>query len=244
MPLFTDGPISSIEDLRGHDTQLLEVANMEHIDVTRKLAQAQEEVAIDLAVMLSRITLPARIANVVVTPPLKLWHTFRSLEKVYRDAFNSQLNDRYAGKRDEYHEMAKWAHERVMQSGVGMTADPIPQAPTPTVQAAPGGVANGTYYVSTAWTNARGEEGASSIPATIMVAGSSFEVLHGAAPGNAKGWHVYVGSSPQGLLRQDGAVLALGVAWRQTDTLAAGRLAGTGQAVGFVQAVPRLMHRG
>ncbi len=47
--------------------------------------------------------------RVVVTPPLKLWHMFLSLEMVYRDAYNSQLNDRYAGKRDEFHGMVKWA---------------------------------------------------------------------------------------------------------------------------------------
>ena len=45
-----------------------------------------------------------RSRQVVVTPPLKLWHTFRTLEMVYGDAYNSQLNDRYAGKRDEFHE--------------------------------------------------------------------------------------------------------------------------------------------
>ena len=42
MALFTDGPISSIEDLRGHDTQIVEIANVEGIDVTKKLALAQE----------------------------------------------------------------------------------------------------------------------------------------------------------------------------------------------------------
>ena len=47
---------------------------------------------------------PAGCENVVVTPALKLWHTYRALEMVYGDAYNSQLNDRYAGKRDQFHE--------------------------------------------------------------------------------------------------------------------------------------------
>ena len=45
MALFTDGPISSIEDLRGTTPQLLDVASAEGIDVTRKLALAQDEIA-------------------------------------------------------------------------------------------------------------------------------------------------------------------------------------------------------
>src|SRR4051794_32143161 len=194
MALFLDGPISSIEDLRGHDTQLLEVANIEGIDVTRKLTQAQEEIAIDVAVMLEGVRSAARIAQVVVTLPLKLWHTYRTLEMVYHDAFNSQLNDRYAGRRDQYHELAKQAHERVIQSGLGMAADAVPQAGSPAVHTVAGGLADGTYYVAAAWTNGAGEEGASSAPTKITVSGSSFDAQHGDAPANAKGWHVYVGS--------------------------------------------------
>jgi hypothetical protein len=125
MALFTDGAIASIEDLRGHDTQLLNVATVEGIDVTRKLALAREELGVEVAGLLEQAMLsgqlgaPPAIEQVVVTPPLKLWHIFRTLEMCYRDAYNSQLNDRYAGKRDEYREMAKWAHHQVVQSGLG-----------------------------------------------------------------------------------------------------------------------------
>src|SRR6516164_5839448 len=108
MALFTDGDVSSIEDLRGYDTQLLDVANTEGIDVTRKLKLAQDEIAAEITAMLSRrawFKAPLDPGRVVVTPPLKLWHMFLSLELVYRDAYRSQLNDRYAGKRDEFRGM-------------------------------------------------------------------------------------------------------------------------------------------
>src|SRR5689334_16859492 len=182
MALFNDGPVSSIEDLQGHDTQLLEVANTEGIDVTRKLTLAQEELSLELRVMLARISGPVELASttsvpsldhVVVTPPLKLWHTLRTLELVYRDAYNSQLNDRYAGKRDEYRSLAQWAYEKVVQNGIGMSQDPLPQAARPVLQAAAGSIADGMYYVSTAWTNGAGEEGAASLPATIKVSGGT-----------------------------------------------------------------------
>ncbi|MBS1857122.1 MAG: hypothetical protein JST11_17255 [Acidobacteria bacterium] len=254
MALFTDGTVSTIEDLHGLDTQLLDVASVEGIDVSRKLSLARDEVQLELEALLGRMSwqpydpVPANvrtwIARVVVTPPLKLWHSYRTLEMVYQDAYHSQLNDRYAGRRDEYHEMAKWAYDKVLQSGVGMAADPIPQAPAPAVRAVAGELSDGTYYVGASWTNAAGEEGACSLPATIATAGSTFAVTHGDAPANATGWNVYVGAGPQSLLRQNGAVLGLGVTWTQTNALASGKAAGTGQAAGYVQQVERLMDRG
>jgi hypothetical protein len=48
MALFTDGPASNIEDLAAHDSQLLTIAKSEGIDVTVKLALAQEAVGIEL----------------------------------------------------------------------------------------------------------------------------------------------------------------------------------------------------
>ena len=243
MALFTDGPISSIEDLRGHDSQILEVTNVEGIDVTRKLVLAQEEVAVDLVSLLQRVAPGTGIERVVVTPPLKLWHTYRALEMVYRDAYHSQLNDRYAGRRDEYHEMAKWARDKAIQSGVGMASDPIPQAETPDAQAVSGGLEDGTYYVGVSWTNPAGEEGVCSIPTVITTAGSSFEVRHGSAPANVTGWHIYVGRSPQEMLRQNGTPLAVGAVWTE-NVFSIGLAAGDGQKPGYVQAIARLIERG
>jgi len=249
MALFTDGAIASIEDLRGHDTQLLNVATVKGIDVTRKLALAREELGVEVAGLLEQAMLsgqlgaPPAIEQVVVTPPLKLWHIFRTLEMCYRDAYNSQLNDRYAGKRDEYREMAKWAHHQVVQSGLGIAADPVVQAAIPDVRAAAGGLADGAYYVAVAWTNAAGEEGASSIPTMIQVSGSSFAV-ETTAPPNVKGWTVYCGTDPVAMTLQSGT-LAPGQSWVQPDTLSrTGRLAGSGQIPTFRLPVPRTIQRG
>jgi hypothetical protein len=250
MALFTDGAIASIEDLRGHDTQLLNVATVEGIDVTRKLALAQEELGVEVAALLGQAMLsgqlsaPPAIGQVVVTPPLKLWHIFQTLEMFYRDAYNSQLNDRYAGKRDEYREMAKWAREQVVQNGLGIAADPVVQAATPDVRAAAGGLADGAYYVSVAWTNAAGEEGSSSIPTMIQVSGSSFAV-QATAPANVKGWNVYCGTDPAAMTLQNATTLAPGQVWVQPDTLSTtGRLAGDGQTPTFRLPVPRTIQRG
>jgi hypothetical protein len=64
----------------------------------------------------------------VVTPPLQLWHVFQTLMLVYQDAYFNQLNDRYKGKRDQFQQLAKWAMDKLIQTGIGIVADPIPQA--------------------------------------------------------------------------------------------------------------------
>ena len=253
MALFIDGPASSIEDLQGHDTQLTDVANVEGIDVTRKLALAQEEISLELTALLDRLKGPQSrltmmgpgIGQVVVTPPLKLWHTFRSLELVYRDAYNSQLNDRYAGRRDEYHELAKWAYEKLIQNGIGVAQDPIPQAAGPILTAAPGVLADGTYYVAVSWTNQAGEEGASSRPVTITTASCTFAVRPASAPSNAAGWNVYAGVSPTGLVLQNTSPVALDGTWtQQTALVMVGTAASAGQAPNYMRPAPQILQRG
>jgi len=254
MALFNDGPASSIEDLSGHDSQLLDVAKTEEIDVTRKLELAHEEIGVELGTLLSRLNVGvdlgvpvsgAGIDQVVVTAPLKLWHTFRALELVYRDAYYSQLNDRYARKRDEYHELAAWAHEKLIQSGIGIAQDPIARAAAPAVSAAPGALADGTYYVAAAWINRAGEEGASSPPVQITTSGSTFAAQCVQAPANAGGWNVYAGTSPAVLLLQNVCPLPIGQGWMQPSALGtASRQAGTGQAPSYMRQAPRILQRG
>jgi hypothetical protein len=188
MALFTDGPVSSIEDLTAQDSQLLDVASTEGIDIAQKLELAQEDVGMELTVLLSKLSfadqpfwmapLPS-LGSVAVTPALKRWHTYLALEMVYRDAYNSQLNDRYAGKRDQFHQMAQWACEKLVQTGVGLVLRPVPKAATPQVTAIPGALADGTYYVSMAWVSACGEEGASATPAAITIAASTLQIQPG-----------------------------------------------------------------
>jgi len=249
MALFNDGPPSNMEDLQGHDTQLLEVAGVEGIDVTRKLALAQEELAAELTTMLSRLSGPMSgapaLSQVVVTPTLKLWHAFRTLELVYRDAHHSQLNDRYAGKRDDYRELAAWARGKLIQNGIGIAQDPVAQAAPPALETAPGALADGVWYVSAAWTNHAGEEGAGSHPATIATTGGSFRVLPAVAPANARGWNIYAGTSPGSMTRQNASPLRLGETWTQPGTLVtAGQLAGAGQEPGYLRPAPRMLQRG
>jgi len=254
MALFTDGPPSSIESLAGLDSQLLSVASTEGIDVRRKLELAHEEIGLDLDALLKRLRSADRLMwaavkpsleNVIVTTALKLWFAYRTLELVYSDAYNSQLNDRYMGKRDQFHQMAVSHRERLMEAGAGMASIPVPRAMTPVLAAAPGSLPDNIYYVTAAWVNRVTEEGASAIPAAIATASSSFSAQIGPAPANATGWNVYVGMDPDSTALQNSSPLEIGAAWVQPVWITAtGRKPGCGQAPSYVQALTRILQRG
>jgi hypothetical protein len=255
MALFTDGTPSCILDLTARDTQLLNVAVAEGIDVTQKLVLAQDELALELGTMLSRtsfhdqalcLTLQPDLGSVVVTPPVKLWHTLRALELVYADAYCSQLNDRYAGKRDQFRHMAERAFEKLIETGIGMAACPVPQAASPIVVPVPGpALPDDTYFVTVAWVSGQGEEGASAIPAAVTTSAGTLSVRLGPPPRNAASWNVYVGTAPDIMSLQNPSPLALGQLWLQPDTLqTGGRAPGSGQSPSFIQPVPRLIQRG
>ena len=178
MALFTDGALSTIEELAGHDSQLLTVATVEGIDVTKKMELAQTELGIELETLLERRLLE----RVVATPPMRLWHAYRSLEMVYQDAYNCQLNDRYANKRDEFRDLARWAMDRLVRLGVGVTEHPMAKAAEPVVTLTPGPLLDGTYYVTMSWENAAGEEGLCADVVGVTTVGSTFVVSGKRAP--------------------------------------------------------------
>jgi hypothetical protein len=252
MALFTDGPISCIEDLTAQDSQLLSVASVEGIDTAQKIAIAQEQMAMDLSTALNRASRGeiwmaprAQLSMVVVTPPLKLWHTARALELIYMDAYNSQLNDRYAGKRNQFHELAGWAYSKLAEIGVGIAAMPVAKANVPFISTMPGALSDGVYYASIAWMNRAGEEGEASTLATVSTTSSTFLIQAGTPPANAAGWNVYAGISSDAMYRQNNSQLQAGQTWQQPSPLVQrGTLPGKGQKPTYLHALPRIVQRG
>src|SRR6267378_3798937 len=184
MALFTDGPISTTDQLVAHDSSVLDVSNGEGIDLTAKLALAQEELGVQLGATLAGTRLSSSwsymwpgasigsevlLDSIVTTPALRLWHTFHTLALVYRDAYNNQLNDRYAGRWTEYKELAKWASDILFRNGIGIATDPIPIAAVPTLGSVNGPLSETTYFVQVSWMNPNGEEGTPSRLASLMV---------------------------------------------------------------------------
>jgi len=254
MALFTDGSVSGLDDLIAQDAQLFDVASVEGIDVTRKMALAQDELGLQLVTMLGRLTFvdqpmwlapQASLSRVVVTPGLKLWHTYRALEMVYSDAYNSQLNDRYGAKRDQFHHMAQWASDKLAEIGVGIVTKPVPQAATPQLTAIAGNLPDGTYYVTMAWVNSAGEEGAGAVPAVITLAASALQVQPEAPPQNAAAWNLYAGDAGATMVVQNISPIAAGQIWQQTAPFVqAGRKPGSGQPPTYLKPTPRVIQRG
>ncbi|HEY7387134.1 MAG TPA: hypothetical protein VH640_01410 [Bryobacteraceae bacterium] len=254
MALFIDGCISGLDDLAAQDSQLLDIASEESINVTQKMALAQETIGLDLVSLLRGgessgrplwLTPEPCLDQVAVTPALRLWHTYLTLELVYRDAYSDQLNDRYGAKRDQFHLLAEAARERLIELGLGIVTEPVRQAATPQLMAIPGNLPDGTYYATMSWVNQNGQEGASAVPEAITTSTSSFEVQPGNTPANVAGWNVYVGTAPQSMYLQNTSLLAPGSVWQQAVVLTiGGSMPGNGQAPTYKKAVPRLLQRG
>jgi len=254
MSLYIDGPPASMEDLSAQDSQLLDIAAVEGISVTEKLRQSWEEIGLELYGLLNRLkptgvrlwsAIKPNLAAVVVTPPLKRWHVHRALEAFYADAYNSQLNDRYAGKREQFHGLAKDAYNLLLDAGLGMVYAPIPRPERPVVSALAGDLPDGLYYATMSWVNGEGDEGEPAAPSSIMTTSSTFLVTPAGAPSGVSGWNVYVGSDLQLLMRQNLLPLATSSTWVQPDAiLTIGPKAGQGQRPAYHQPVPRLLRRG
>lgn len=254
MALFTDG-VSTIQDLMTQDSSVLVTAQTENIDLGQKLSAAQQELGIELTTLLQRsntydwqfwLQPNPQLNNIVVTPPLQLWHVFQTLTLVYQDAYFNQLNDRYQGKRDQFQQLGKWAMEKLIQTGLGIASDPIPQAASPQLTSIPGGQPTATYYVSVSWLNVEGQEGQASSPSCLTTGAGIVLVAQPVnQPPNATAWNVYVGLSATTLALQNTAPLALNQVWVQAAPVSTvGQTSGSGQAPDYLRALPRLIQRG
>ena len=243
MALFTDGPIALTDDLIGYDSAVLTVASTEGIDLTKKLSLAMDEVGLELAPLLP---VAVGLENVAVTPAIRMWHVFRTLELVYRDAYQNQLNDRYAGKRDQFAALGKWALDKFMEGGVGVIKNPIPKAPAADLTYFAGQQAGATYYVCISWTGAGGEEGAVGEWNAITVPDNnvlSVRALN--PPANAAGWNVFMGLSPDSISQQNPSPLAVGQPWLQQSGVSTnGRAPHGGQTEDSLQIMARILQRG
>jgi hypothetical protein len=241
MALLADGPPASLEDLAAHDSSVLAVATTEGIDVSSKLALAYASLVMDLETALGD-----PIESVVATTTLKTLLIYSALEHIYRDAYNSQLNDRFEGRRKQYESLRREAWWKLLESGIGLAVEPLSKPPAPEVTSVPGNGVAGILYARTAWVNRRGDEGvASEVSEWVGAEGTTLKVRAAQCPPNASGWNVYVGPDPQETRRQNSEPLPTDTEWVQEGPIiATGGLPGNGQIADYIRAVPRLLRRG
>lgn len=265
MALFTDALVSQVSDLIAYEANLPEVAAAEGIDLATKLQLAHTEVGAQIEAAsqrpgnvyfargagwqttgaegnLSRFDL----SQVVVTPPLKLWHTFQTLAILYRDAYNRKLNDKYLPKWKEYKDLAQWACDLLFQTGIGITSNPIARPEAPALDWVASSAGAQAVFVRMTWVGANDVEGAASAEQAVTVpANQSLRVTVGEAPAGILGWNVYAGASSGEVFRQNAEKLVLGAPWVMPESgLVGGVRVGEGQLPEVFRTVPRFLQRG
>ncbi len=231
MALFTDGLLTTMEGLLAYESSLLETARTEGIDLGVKLRLAQEELGMELRrFLVQQGAARLGLKNVVVSEGLKKWHTFRTLALTYRDAYNSQLNDRYLAKWKEWERMAEWAWRAAIEAGIGIVAAPGGSAERPALLSGPAAGAGASFYVRAAGGSEIRAEGAASEAAVLTTENGEGLVARAVKPPEeAAGWNVYAGYSEEETWLQNAAPLGLGEAWSGGEPLE-GRGPGDGQA--------------
>ncbi len=255
MGLFSDGPPSTVDDLTAQDSFLTGVAGTEGVDVSIKTALAYDELEIELTEIFGREAsiyapvlgqAPLDTMHLAVTPALKLWHTFKSLELVYRDCYFNQLNDRYKEKWAEYQRQANLSRVRFINTGACLVIDPlpIPSSAQTSFQAAPQG--GGTIYIGVTLINAENEESSvSSILECVVPDQQQLVIALPAAPINAVGWNLYAGYGPNAITLQNTASLAIGTYCDFVfPPTTIGRGPGAGQQGNVMRDLPRRIMRG
>jgi hypothetical protein len=264
MALFTDGSISTLDQLAEQDSAVLDVASTEGIDASAKLMLAQEELGVELMAAFSRCspsrTVPSiwwpgmgstfqgvlQLSNTAITPPLRLWHTYRTLAMIYREAYSNQLNDRYLGKWNAYKDLAKWATGMLFQIGIGVVSNPLPAAQSPDILVLSGNQPAATYFVQVTWLNAMSEEGMPSAIVSVTAPDqNAIQATPKSPPVNATNWNVYAGTSIDSITMQNANPIDLGGAWITPSTgLVSGAAPGTGQEANYYYELPRYLQRG
>jgi hypothetical protein len=253
MALLTDCNPNDTLALQVYESAILNVARVETIDMEIKLTLATAELAEDVLDVLldharafdpeSTIRRSKGVSDVVVSPQMRRWHALHTLEIVYRDAFNDQLNDRYQAKFLEYRELSKDAFAHTVRFGIGLALNPIPQAQQPALSAVGGNGVAGTFYVQVGWVSASGQEGAPSDATGFATAGQQNLMVQPLNPPSiATGFNVYIGPTEATMARQNASPIAVGQTFTMPDGgLITGVAPGTGQAADiFVVGGPTL----
>jgi hypothetical protein len=254
MAMLLDGPPTTIDELSARDSDLLNVAVSESIDLTVKLRLAASDVGAAVESMLMSVA-PSygvihacrpTLRHIAVTPPLKLWHTYTTLRLIYQDLYFSRLNDRYQAKMKLYSEQEAQSVDDLRTTGLGVVFDPLPQALAPSIAIVQTSDTGGTLYLAVSFVNGRDEEGLISVPIEADTSdGSATSVTLAALADNAVGWNLYAGLDPGALMRQNSETLDP----MASVAMAPGRLTngpkpGTGQHANSFYPVPRRILRG
>jgi len=264
MALLHDGVISTVEDLRSYESDIQETALAEGLDVESKIRLAQVEIEAQLTASgqrpgnffladgmsshetaTSRSTVRFDASQVVVTPPLKMWHTFQALSLFYRDANSRRASDRATAKWIEYKELGKWSADLLFQTGVGLVFSPVSRPTGIELSFSQSSIDSLSLMARASWVAGEREGAASSSRAVTTPTDHALSVEMPEPPPTATGWNVYVGTTGSELRLQNSTPIPLDTAWTMPPTgLTDGRPVGDGQSPDAYRTIPRFVWRG
>ena len=226
MALLVDGDLSRIEDLKAQDTSVLDVAASEGIDLEEKLMLGWQEVQADVEFYLVQEG-GATVEQVAVNLAMKSWHAWKTLEAVYRDAFFSQLNDRYGQRWRHWVSMAEKQRVRVLEMGLKVVSRPVRRPAGLEIEVTAGNQPAGPYWLRATAVDEGGQESA---PSRVRALGAIGPHGLTARIAEMTRWNLYAGANPDAVTLQNAEPMAAGTAWMMPETgLIVGRVCGTGQ---------------
>lgn len=245
MPLFVDGPGSTAGDLVRIDAGLLDTAASHSIDVTARLELAHESLAGDLQLWLDRLN-GLRLEQVVVNTALRNWERTQTLALVYRDAWFAELGERYRVRWDEYSRLSRNAYELFLAGGMPLVNNPVRRATPPVLGSIGGPQSGGSFYACVAWVNAAGQQGAPSATSSMDIPdGKIMTIAATLPPANATGFHIYAGTSVNGLTKRNDVPLAPDASFLYIPGSSGSAVGpGTGQVPDFTRPLRRTIPRG
>jgi hypothetical protein len=253
MGLWRTETTAGIEALRARESEVLEVAGSEGIDLDEKRRLGFAEIGGRLGRFLDEEdpdaagTREEHVDRVVVTEPLKRWHESLVLALVYRDAHHRQMGERYQGKLRLYEEQQADSERELFDDGVGVVRQPLPAPEAPTARAIPGGESRSPVVIAITWVGEGGRESERS--SAVLFPGGANAVCQveasEAPPAGASGWNVYAGEAESELFLQNAVPLAMNVSWElPASVVSTGKRPGEGQRPDYYVRRQRRLRRG
>lgn len=253
MGLWKTETTAGIEALRARESEVLEVAGSEGIDLDEKRRLGFAEIGGRLGRFLDEEdpdaagTREEQVDRVVVTEPLKRWHESLVLALVYRDAHHRQMGERFQGKLRIYEEQQAEAERDLFEGGVGVVRQPLPAPEAPKVRSIPGGESGGSVVIAITWVGADGLESERS-NAVLFPGGANGACqveAPEAPPEGASGWNVYAGEAESELFLQNAVPLATNASWElPASVVSTGKRPGEGQRPDYYVKRQRRLRRG
>ena len=222
MPLFTDGLLASTSDLAAVESTILATAASEALDLRQKLILGQAELGREISLFLTQqgfLAAGRDLSRVFANENLRYAHSMRTLALTFRDLASRNVHDRFELKARLYEASAARCTRQALETGIGITSNPVPAASGLVLRATAGGYRPARrLHVRAALTSGSGVTGAWSPTEVIDLEANQLaevSVQPGAEP---SAWVLYASYMDAGYERQTATGLPVSATWTEPAT--------------------------